>query len=439
MKYTIAPLLAAFILSLPTLAFAYGEGENIPMVARAVHLLTNAARADTNAALRDCGKNCLPDEHYLASMPPLYWSGCLEKSSQMYANLTGPYECPDHDSPCTIKKSIYKEYPEKCQGQASCTCADKFTCGASFGKYTERIDGFCSSEPFDIYGENILYTHDFYDDAVFLINMWLHEDGYKTPGHRKNILNPKYNLVGHGVYKGALIQDLGHTKKPSPQLITAGASFSDGKNRYIGLHYHHENISVKSAAVHFETQGCYELSLQIGTSKNGLYLINAHDIKSLSQATCTPFVFEVKSAIGTVTRYPSSGSLLYGNCGQKSWSSKSLSSCFEPPKQSYSVDDIPMTIVPAKPFKIENLFSEHKRERQESAQYKTAPNVTKDVVKITSSSPSDGEIVTKTITTTTEVVKVRQCQIVTYDENDNVVGTEIVDCEEYQKQHPEVK
>ena len=439
MKYSIALLLAACILTLPSLAFGYGEGETIPMVARAVHLLTNAARADTRTALHDCGKNCKPDEKYLASMPPLYWSDCLEKSSQMYANLTGPFECPDHDSPCTIKKSIYKDYPQNCQGQASCTCANSFQCGTSFGKYTERIEGFCAKEPFDLYGENILYTHDFYDDAVFLINMWLHEDGNITSGHRKNLLNPKFNQAGYGIYKGALIQDLAHTKKNTPLTITAGASFSDGINQYIGLHFYHDKQSVKKAVVHLETQGCYELSLQIGTSKNGLYLINTNDIQSLSPAACTSFVFEVQSDDGTVVQYPSSGSLLYGNCAQKSWSSKSLSSCLAPPKKSYSVDDIPVAAIPAKPFKIENLFSEHRRERQKTAQYKTSPNVTKDVVTITSSSPSDAEVVTKTITTTTEVVKVRQCQIVTYDENDNVVGTEIVDCDQYPNQQPQTK
>ena len=333
-----------------------------------------------------------------------------------------------------FKKSIYREYPEKCQGQASCTCSDKLQCGSSFGKYSERIEGFCSSEGFDAYGENLLFTHDFYDDAVFLINMFLHEDGYKTSGHRKNIFSKNFNLVGYGVYKGALIQDFGHKKNIISQPITSAASFSDNRNIYMGLHYYHEKQSVSHAVVHLENQGCYELSLQIGTSKNGLYLIDTKDIKSLSHTACTPFVFEVKTDKGTLIRYPSSGSLLYGNCGQKSWTSKTITSCFERSKSSYSVDDINIPIVPAKPFKIDNLFSEHKRVRQESAQFRTAPNVTKDVVTITSSTPSSEEVVTKTITTTTEVVKVRQCQIVTYDENDKVVGVETVDCDKYQNQ-----
>ena len=426
MKHTL--IATAFCLLMPSLAFAYGEGETIPMVARAVHLLTNAARADTKYALKECGKMCRPDEHYASSLPPFYWSQCLENAAQMYANLVGPFECPDHDSPCTIKPSIYKDYPKTCQGQASCACADKLKCDTSRGKYTERIAGFCRSQNYNTYGENLLMTHDFYDDAVFLVNMWLHEDGYKNSGHRENLLSPKLNLAGYGIYKGTLIQDLGHKNYIETYSITSGAVFSDGRNSYFGFHFYDNLHTVKQAIIHAENRGCYEMSLQIGKSQNGLYLININDLQLQNSMACTPFNFEVQLENGVTLRYPQTGSLMYGNCGARSWASNQLPTCFKSNQKSYLVDDISSDIVPAKPFKIDDLFSEYTRMKRVVETVQKAPNVTDEVVKIISSVPSDSAVRTQTITSTTEVVKVKQCQLVTYDENDNVVGVEIVDC-----------
>ena len=66
------------VLSLPSVAFGYGEGADIPEAARAIHLMTNEARTNTKDALADCGKNCSEGKScHPEVLPPLYWDNNL--------------------------------------------------------------------------------------------------------------------------------------------------------------------------------------------------------------------------------------------------------------------------------------------------------------------------------------------------------------------------
>ncbi len=61
-------------------AFGYGEGADIPIEARAIHLLTNEARCNTHEALASCGTKCGEAACYDESMGPVYWNDNLTSS-----------------------------------------------------------------------------------------------------------------------------------------------------------------------------------------------------------------------------------------------------------------------------------------------------------------------------------------------------------------------
>ena len=103
MKNSVVIAFAMIMTLLPSTVMAYGEGEDIPMDARAIHLLTNEARTNTREALALCGDNCSETiECYAETLPPLYWDDGLYKAAQFHANMLSYITCMQHDSPCTL-------------------------------------------------------------------------------------------------------------------------------------------------------------------------------------------------------------------------------------------------------------------------------------------------------------------------------------------------
>ena len=79
----------------PTAAFAYGEGESIPYIGRAMHLLTNEVRTDVYAAIDACGEYCHEGKHcYKPSYKALYWSDNLFRAAQFHAAMSSSITPP---------------------------------------------------------------------------------------------------------------------------------------------------------------------------------------------------------------------------------------------------------------------------------------------------------------------------------------------------------
>ena len=75
----------------PTAAFAYGEGESIPYIGRAMHLLTNEVRTDVYAAIDACGEYCHEGKH------------CYKPSIKRYIGATIYLELPNSMPPCPLR------------------------------------------------------------------------------------------------------------------------------------------------------------------------------------------------------------------------------------------------------------------------------------------------------------------------------------------------
>ena len=107
----------------PAISFAYGEGDDIPYNARAIHLLTNEARTDPAVALETCGNNCAEGlACYEGARQPLYWRTDLAHAAQFHAKMTSDLSCMQHPSPCELVSTIADDYPDKCDGSVACAC-----------------------------------------------------------------------------------------------------------------------------------------------------------------------------------------------------------------------------------------------------------------------------------------------------------------------------
>lgn len=315
---------------MPAVAFGYGEGGDIPMMARALHLLTNQARSDSEAALEKCGDHCLESESYEASMAPLYWDEQLGDVAQFYANLIGPKACLQHQPPCTLRADIAKNYPTKCDGSESCACEEgEITCGEKIGGTFERLNAFWEGHNKEHGGvaENLLYKSNM-SDAVAVFSVWILEDGKVSTGHRRTILRPDLNIVGIGVNNKIAAQDFTILKNETiEEPISSGAVYTHEQVTTFAMHYYHAKLKVVRAVIVIGDEGCYQLDLMAGAKQNGVYSIRLDEMEEIASSACTPFYFEAELSDGSVARYPTTGSLLYGACKDKSWNSSAPSGC----------------------------------------------------------------------------------------------------------------
>ena len=318
------------VMVMPAMAFGYGEGGDIPMLARALHLLSNQARSDTEAALAECGDHCLESESYEDSMAPLYWDEQLGNVAQFYANLIGPKGCLQHQPPCTLKSDIAKNYPDKCDGSESCACEEgEITCGQKIGGTFERLNVFWEGHNKEHGGvaENLLYKSNL-SDAVAVFGVWINEDGKVSTGHRRTILRPDLNIVGIGVNNKIATQDFTILKNKSiEEPISSGAVYTHNQVTTFAMHYYHAKLKVVRAAIVIGAEGCYKLELMAGANQNGVYSIRLDEMEEIASSACTPFYFEAELSDGSVARYPTTGSLLYGACKDQSWNSSEASGC----------------------------------------------------------------------------------------------------------------
>ena len=314
-------------LFIPTCAFGYGEDGSIPEEARAIHLLTNEARCNTKEALANCGSMCSEKlSCHKESMPPLYWDTGLYHAAQFYSVLLSEAKCMQHDTPCTLVSTLGQDFPDKCNGSASCACKEgKATCKSKGTSTWDRIKMFAKNAS----GENLASAI----GALGTFNLWLLEDGKgdgceftMNNGHRMNILNSSHRAVGIGYYGSISTQDFaGSSAEKSP--ISAGSHYKDQKTLWFKLHYYAQTAIDK--AVVSVNGNCTDLEKTRGTPTNSVWGTSGIE----TPADCTPYFFEVKDANGTISRYPTEGSLLF-HC-DKSWGDQTLASCLditEPPE-----------------------------------------------------------------------------------------------------------
>ena len=342
MKETIAICSLIGLLSLPSLAFGYGEGDTIPYNARAIHLLVNEARCNPPEALKKCGDNCGEGVNcYKDPREPLYWHDDLSASAQFFANMSGYASCMQHDTPCTLKSDIASKYPDKCDGNPSCACeGGSATCHSKGTEWNKRIALF--SKAHGSGGENIAYSssHSASIKPLSTFNQWILEKstdtkcGYNSEnGHRYNILNPNYHAIGIGVSTTNTksyysVQDFGSKYDGEKNPLTSGSHYLDldGETLNFKTHYFSD---VKAHKVSLRINDtCVDLSKTRGSDTNGVY----GTTKVKMPEKCTPYFFEAIAEDGTISRYPTSGSLLFSLDGtpqkcDKSWENKSSGNC----------------------------------------------------------------------------------------------------------------
>ena len=310
---------------LPSIAYGYGEGADIPEGARVIHLLTNEARTNTKDALANCGKACSEGlDCHPEVLEPVYWDNDLYRAAQFHANMLNAINgsdmtpCMQHNSPCTLKSNAADRFPRKCDGSPRCACeGGKAECGTQGTKASERVkmfsDGYSS--------ENLASTSSTPYGAFML---WLHEDangdGCKwsmNNGHRFNILGQSkrvgvgYTDAREGMYYGITAQDFnGKTPEETPAL-TAGAGYKENSTLWFKTHYFSKSAAQKVTVTIDGVQT--ELARTRGTDLNGVY--GSSSIPEPSE--CAEYYFEATDNSGVVTRFPTTGVLLYA-CGS-SW------------------------------------------------------------------------------------------------------------------------
>lgn len=322
-------LFSVFIASLlaPTSAFAYGEGSTIPYESRVIHLLTNEVRTDVHTAIDACGKKCHEGKHcYERSYKALYWDDNLYKAATfhatMLATLTPPkWGCIQHPSPCQLVDNFASLFPDKCDGNPSCACkTGKATCGTQGTRMGARVTPFGTQAA----AENIVANTKV--DPYEMFYMLFNEDstadvksqcGFThNNGHRVNILADNQSFVGIGLSNMIAVQDFGRTHEQVPiQPISSGSHYTDDEGAlYFKMHYD-AKVKVQATALTLGSK-CVALKWAKGNNYRGIWSMKSD--KNIDP--CTPYFYEAIDTEGNITRYPTTGALLY-NC-KYSWTNK---------------------------------------------------------------------------------------------------------------------
>ena len=338
---------------LPSLAYGYGEGSDIPEGSRIIHLLTNEARTNTKDALASCGKACSEGlECHSEVLPPLYWDDGLYRAAQFHSNMlnntpnTPQVPCVQHYSPCTLNSDVAAKFPKECDGSPSCACTThQATCNQDGTTPPARVMMFADSFSAENLASALANPYD-----TFML--WLYEDGKQSGceqnsnnGHRFNILGASTRIgVGYALAKqgnafGVATQDFSRSRPSETPALTAGAAYSDNKDLWFKTHYYSKTAASKVTVTLEGAQT--ELNKTRGTDTNGVY--GSKDIAK--PAKCAKYYFEATDTAGTTTRFPTTGYLLY-QC-ESSWQSEQ--STTDPECKDDSCQDNPGGDTPENP------------------------------------------------------------------------------------------
>ncbi len=305
---------------MPAVAAAYGEGNDIPYESRAMHLMINEVRADIGKAIDICGNYCREGKDcYDDSLHAVYWDNNLFRAAQFHAAMSSKmtdtvFGCMQHNSPCQLADNFAADFPQNCDASPACACKDgKAKCGQSGTSASLRVNAFGTR----FSGENLVAASNPLPHTLFYL--LFHEDSTADPegcgftannGHRVNILS-MHNAVGIGFAGKIGVQDFGLIDAPA-QPVSSGSHYIDAEKKlWFKLSYDAQtDAQIAYLAI---GQSCRPLSLSIGNGKRGIWSIAGDQ----TAQSCAPYYYEVKDANGNITRYPTTGALLY-DC-DKSW------------------------------------------------------------------------------------------------------------------------
>ena len=319
----------ALLLLIPvTPLFAVGEavGTFPRWEERALHQLTNRARANPAAELAGCnasGSNCSAAElnpSCYTPIAPLAYNLDLNEAARFHSAHMGRSAYFAHESNCVLFNDIDARYPETCDGSAVCSCAGagqttSATRVSLFGAtYTGEIIAAGQTDPF-----NVFYA-------------WLYEPAPASAcsfnplnGHRFLILKNTGPGIGYGYDFLAASQfdhywtgDFG-----SPGVLTKIPSGS----HWGAVNRLKQDSSVEFWANWFDGAGPIEanvvvdgiprpLTLARGTATNGAWTATVSGMGS----GCHRYYFSFRDSGGVAQRYPTTGSLGVGDNTCADWS-----------------------------------------------------------------------------------------------------------------------
>jgi hypothetical protein len=302
---------------------------------RMLLVYVNRARADPAADLAGCSvcaeKACYSQVH------PLDWAQGLNHSTRFHVanlNFAGAFQ---HDSPCSLVSTIATDYPGTCQGQISCACVGGTLTGSTV--WSTRIGMFYSSGTLgeNIAGGNATPSATFYQ--------WLWES-YSTAtcgfasgnGHRYNILNGGYAIMGNGRDGTTWAQDFSGGTTVTGTLI-AGGHEPQYISSTVDFRVNYYDTGAPTSGVVNIDGTCTSMPLERGTSTNATY----HLAMSLSGSTCHKYRFEFVRPGGTTVYLPSTGSYQVGGSSScADYTATNLGACGTPP------DNVPTVATAAK-------------------------------------------------------------------------------------------
>jgi len=156
--------------------------------------------------------------------------------------------------------------------------------------------------PGKAFGENLAYGYPTARSAV--LQGWMCSDG-----HRKNLLDPRYDEVGHGVAGHYVTQDLGDGGGPPDRINAATHAPQDPiTEAVITTDVWHPQGTAPDQVVAVVDGQEWPLNPLVGTEGQGIWQ-GAVD----AGAGCVPWFVEARWADGT-TRWPQDGSYAWGDC-----------------------------------------------------------------------------------------------------------------------------
>lgn len=255
---------AAAVLLTSSSALPYGEStaDGLPSAdERRVHLLTNEVRA---------APHDFPNwETRLASpeaRPPLGFHDALFAAARFHAVDMATAGCFQHAS---------------CDGTSTAQRISRFFSGGGFA-------------------ENIALGQ---RDALGAVVAWMNSE----TGHREQILNPMWNVLGTGASAGPhWVQNFGRVDGPLPRIVSAADFPQESQLRLAALAY----SPAAQVPSRFEAiLGGEVHALAPGVGRPGQRI---WEIEVPRPSGCVPLVFELEDGSGEITRFPTTGSLQAG-------------------------------------------------------------------------------------------------------------------------------
>jgi len=270
---------------------------------RVIHVLVNRARCAPAEDLAGC-TNC-PDAHCYSPVPPLEWIEKLARAARFHAaNLTSSGCNLQHNSPCVLVSDIGTLYPDSCDGSASCGCVGgTVECsGTNNSTSWDRLAFFGASSGYR--GENIAGTGNPFD----IFYSWLWESTNSSScgftienGHRYNILNESFTLLGVGRDGSYTVQDYWGSTTDSHK-IPSGCHYPHSGSELIFRANWYDAQPPQKAQVNIDGT-LHAMTVERGSGGNATYLLET----SVGD-DCVQYYFHFSDSAGEMVSYPSSGS-----------------------------------------------------------------------------------------------------------------------------------